>query len=362
MTTRPKGSEDIDRPLLAAGDIAVPGWAGVDAAVATSSLWEAVRALPRAIVCIVRLGWRVSPPMVILVGLLDVLSGVVTATGLLATVNVFTAVLEQGPTPQRVISALPSLAVVALAYAGRAILQTAVSILEGTLRPRIAQVADYEAAAGLTRSTLLAFEDADFRELAAQGGRGGVHAIETSVGHIASLISSVTAISVALATVGLLNPWLPAVLLLPVLVDGWTAARIARLNYQNFLDTVTHNMRKAVIAEAVTDRDFALERHALTLQDRLLAEYRAVSEQLTCEKAGLARRSALARASGRFAAGMATLLAYAALAALLYFRVMPLALAGTTVVAMQTAATALTTGMHELNALYENSFRMGFYH
>jgi ATP-binding cassette, subfamily B, bacterial len=201
----------------------------------------------------------------------------------------------------------------------------------------------------------------DFRELAAQGGRGGIHAIETSVAHIASLISSATAVSVALITGGLLNPWLPAVLLLPVLVDGWTAARIARLNYQNFLDIVTHNMRKAVIEEAVTARGFALERHALTLQERLLAEYREVSEQLTCEKAVLARRSALTRTTGRLAAGMATLLAYAALASLLYLRVMPLALAGTTVVAMQTASMALTAGMRELNALYENSFRMDFY-
>jgi ATP-binding cassette, subfamily B, bacterial len=115
MTTRPKGSEDIDRPLVAAGDIAIPSWAGIDAAVATSTVWQAVRALPRAIACIARLGWRVSPPMVTLVGLLYVLSGVVTTTGLLATVNVFSAVLEQGPTPQRVISALPSLAVVAVA-------------------------------------------------------------------------------------------------------------------------------------------------------------------------------------------------------------------------------------------------------
>jgi hypothetical protein len=49
MTTRPKGSEDIDRPLVAAGDIAIPGWAGVDAAVATSSLWQTVRVMPRAI-------------------------------------------------------------------------------------------------------------------------------------------------------------------------------------------------------------------------------------------------------------------------------------------------------------------------
>src|SRR5438128_9055427 len=108
------GSGDTYRPLLADGDIEVPHWAGVDAAMAGSSLWQTARSLPASIAFIVRLGWQVAPAAVTAAAVLYVLSGVATATGLLATVNVFTAVLEQGPTPRRLLAALPALSIVAV--------------------------------------------------------------------------------------------------------------------------------------------------------------------------------------------------------------------------------------------------------
>ena len=50
-------------------------------------------------------------------------TAVVTAFGLLATVDVFTNLLAEGPTPQRVVDALPALAVVVGAVVVRGLLQ-----------------------------------------------------------------------------------------------------------------------------------------------------------------------------------------------------------------------------------------------
>ena len=87
---------------------------------------------------------------------------VVTAFGLLATVDVFTNLLAEGPTPQRVVDALPALAVVVGAVVVRGLLQAAVGAVQAELVPRIEQRAQDELYGGLVDVELVAFDDADF--------------------------------------------------------------------------------------------------------------------------------------------------------------------------------------------------------
>jgi ATP-binding cassette subfamily B protein len=290
-----------------------------------------------------------------------VVSGCVTAFGLLATANVFASLLQDGPTPQRVVDSLPSILVVMASYAVRALLDTAVAAVEGALRPQVVRAANDQVTAALVRVDLLAFEDADFRELARQGARYGVQSIDTSLRWIADLVASIVALVASMLTAGLLNPWLAPVLLLAAVADGWAAARVAKLNYQHFLDTVGRNIRKSVVEEVATYRDLALERHALTLQEPLLAEYERITASLMREEIRLAHRSNLVRITGRAASGLGTALAYVVLGVLLYAGEMELALAGTAVLAMRTASASLSNTMRAINALYEDSFYIGFF-
>ncbi|MEV7037327.1 ABC transporter ATP-binding protein [Amycolatopsis sp. NPDC051061] len=339
----------------------MPEWARVDERVADAGFGQAVRALPAAIAVVLRLAWRTSPRLTLLAGFVHVVSGCVTAFGLLATANVFTALLEQGPTPERVLQSVPAIAVVMGSYAARAVLDAAVAAVEGALRPRVTAAADDAVTASVVRVGLIAFEDADFRELARQGARFGVRSIETSLRRVADLTSSAISLAAAMLTAGLLNPWLAPVLLLAAAADGFAAARIAKLNYRHFIDTVGRNIRKSVVEEVATWRSMALERHALTLQEPLLGEYRRISRSLTREEVRLAHRSNLVRTTGRAAAGFGTALAYLVLGWLLYSGGMELALAGTAVLAMRTASTALSNTMRAVNSLYEDSFYIGFY-
>ena len=358
---RPAETTEDATPLIGVENVKMPEWARGGERVAEAGFAQAVKALPTAIAVVGRLAWRTSGRLALLAVLVHVVSGCVTAFGLLATANVFTALLQQGPTPERVLQSLPALAVVTGSFAARGLLDAAVAAVEGTLRPRVTTAADDAVTAAVVRVGLISFEDADFRELARQGARHGVRAIDYSLRRLADLVSSLISLAASMITAGLLNPWLAPVLLLAATADGWAAARVARLNYRHFLDTVGRNIRKSIVEEVATWRLTALERHALTLQEPLLGEYMRITRSLAREEIRLAHRSNLIRTTGRAAAGIGTAAAYLVLGWLLYAGQMELALAGTAVLTMRTASTSLSNTVQAVNSLYEDSFYIGYY-
>lgn len=360
-TRRANVGKDPGTPLIGVDDLEPPRWAAVDEQVAVATLWRTLRAVPTAVHVVLRLAWATSPRMTVLAGIVHVLSGCATAFGLLATANVFTTLLEAGPTPQRVVTSLPAIALVVASYAVRALLDGAVAAVEGSLIPRVrhaAQDAVNHAAIGVD---LVAWEDSDFRELVRQGGSQGVRSIETSVRQIAEIASSLISMVAAMVTAGLLNPWLAPVLLVAAVADGWMAMRVAKLGYASFLRMVSQHLRLFVVENLMIGRDVALERHALTLQDTLLAEDRRIATGITEEAVRLSHRQNGVRLIGRALAGIGTGGAYLVLGVLLYTAALPLALAGTAVVAMRTASSSLSNTMHAINFLYEESFYIGFY-
>ena len=102
--------------------------------------------------------------MTVLTGVVQLVAGAVTAFGLLATASVFTSLLEEGPTPERVVAALPSLVLVVAAYAGRGLLDAAVGAVQSDLAPRVELRAREDLHAAVLDVDLVAFDDADFTE------------------------------------------------------------------------------------------------------------------------------------------------------------------------------------------------------
>lgn len=354
-------SGNDDAPLIGVDDLEPPDWASVDEKVAAATLWRTVRAMPDAAGVVVRLAWRTSPRMTTLAGAVHALSGCVTAFGLFATVNVFTALLEVGPTPQRVLASLPAIVLVVASYAVRALLDSGVAVVEGTLVPQVRRAAQEAVNEAAVAVELVVWEDADFRELVRQGGRQGVQAIESSVRQVADITSSIISLVAAMATAGVLNPLLAPVLLVAAAADGWAAMRVAKLGYASFLRMISRQLRLFVIQNLMIGRDVAVERHALTLQATLLAEDRRIAAGITTESIRLARTQNAVRLLGRALAGIGTGGAYLVLGVLLYAGAMPLALAGTAVMAMRTSSSSLSNTMHGINSLYEDSFYIAFY-
>jgi ATP-binding cassette subfamily B protein len=355
------GSAGGDRPLIGVDGIASPKWAESDKAVAAASWWQTVRSAPAAVATVVRLSWRASRRWTLVAGLLNLGLGFLTAFGLLATANVLTELLEQGPTPQRVLASLPGIVLVAAAYSASAALESAVGLVQGVLRPRVELAAKDEMYRAVLDVEAAAFDDADFQELVRQGGDRGTHAIRDSTQGVADLLSTVVRLIAAMATVAVFSGWLLPALLVAAAADGWAAMRSAKLNYESFLHMITRNRQSWVISELITERRAALEVRAFTAQPVLLAEYRRVAKILAAAEIRVERRQTFIQLIGRTVAGVGTAFAYIVLGWLLYLESMPLALAGAAVVAMRTASTALRNTIYQVNQLYENSFHIDLY-
>jgi ATP-binding cassette, subfamily B, bacterial len=350
-------SPEVDAPtLIGTDDLTTPAWAKVGEAMARSGTGRMLRAVPVALSVLVRLAWQTSPRLTLFAAFIELASGCATAFGLLATANVFTQLLEQGPTPQRVVAALPALVLLMASYAARGLLDAAVGAVQAVLAPRVELRAQDELHAAVVGVELVAFDDADFVELVRRTSVRGVMSVREGVTDIGSLLGSAISLAAAIVTAGLLNPMLAPVVLLAAAPNGWANMRAAKLSYESYVRMVSRMRRLGITSDMITSRNQAAEVRAYTTQDTLLGEHRRIGSQLTVEAVRVEHRKAAIRLLGRGLAGIGAALAYGVLGALLYTGTMPLALAGAAAVAMRTASTAVSTTVFAANRLFEHSF------
>ncbi|MDQ3906536.1 MAG: ABC transporter ATP-binding protein/permease [Actinomycetota bacterium] len=342
--------------LIGVDDLKTPWWAQVGEEMANSGPGRMLLKAPAALGVIVRLAWQTSKRLTLLAAAVQLASGCTTAFGLLATANVLTRLLEQGPTPQRVLSALPALLLVMASYAARGVLDAAVGAVQAVLAPRVELRAKDELYAAVIGADLIAFDDADFVELIRRTSGRGFISVNRGVVDAGNLLSSVVSLGAAIVTAGLLNPLLAPVVLVAAAPNGWASMRAAMLSYESFVRMVSRTRRMNIVGDLMTSRREAAEVRAFTTQDILLAEHRRVGAQLTAEAVTVEHRKTAVRLVGRALAGIGTALAYVLLGMLLYAGIMPLALAGAAAVAMRTASTAVSTTVFAANSLFEHSF------
>jgi ATP-binding cassette subfamily B protein len=325
-----------------------------------ASGWQTLRTFPATVTATVRLVWHSSPRLTSLTFAAQCASGAVTTFGLLATSTVLTRLLDNGPTPARVVAALPSVIVVVLAYAARSGFGAAVSSAQGALIPRVTFTAELELNTAVSQVDLIAFEDADFVDLLRQTGPRATSAISSTIRGVISIASQLFSLGGALIAVAVLNPLLAPALLLVAAADAWSARRAARLTYMNFLTNAIERRRMFILSKLLTDRDQATERFACTVTPALLAEYEEVSRDQLRKSLRLQRRQSMVRLTGQALSSLGTGAAYIVLGLLLYRNILPLALAGTAAIAMRTASSALSGTLQQLNQIYSESFYLGF--
>jgi ATP-binding cassette subfamily B protein len=342
--------------LIGVEDLKTPAWAEAIEAVGGSSAGRMLRSAPIALGVLVRMAWRASPRLTLLAAGVELASGCVTAFGLLATANMLTQLLQQGPTPQRVVAALPALLLVMATYAGRGMLEAAVGAVHAVLAPRVELHAQDELHAAVIGVELVAFDDADFVELVRRAAGQGIASVGEGVTDAGNLLSSVISLAAAIVTAGLLNPVLAPVVLLAAVPNGWASVRAARLSYESFVRMISRRRRLGITSDLITGRRESAEVRAFTTQDTLLAEHRRIGAQLAAESVQVEHRKTAIRLLGRGLAGIGTALAYGVLGVLLYIGAMPLALAGAAAVAMRTASSAVSTTVYTANQLFAQSF------
>jgi ATP-binding cassette, subfamily B, bacterial len=349
-----------DQPLIGVDDLATPEWAKGYEATAQAGLRAIAREAPRTVATAVRWAWAADRRLTVLVAALQLVTGAVTAFGLLATANVFTRLLEGGATPDRLVAALPAVAAVVAALAARGLLDAGVATATGILQPKVERRADDLLHSTVIDIELAAFDDADFTELVNRADEGASRisqAVETT-GNLLALLVSVLAAVVAAAV---LQPVLAPLVLLGAIPQAWAAVRGARLMFDWYTRTNSRRRRMFVTSRLITQRDPAAEVRAFTAQPMLLGEHRRIAGELTAEELQLNRRRTLLQLVGRTLSGIGTGAAYLVLVLLINAGLLPLGIAGAAVVAMRTASGSISQAIFQINQLYEGSFTLEIY-
>jgi ATP-binding cassette subfamily B protein len=352
------GERPGSAPLIGVDDLTTPPWALGYESTARAGVLAVARAAPKTVALAVGWAWRTSPGLTVLVGAVQLAAGAVTAFGLLATADVFTRLLKEGPTPERLIAALPAIAAVVAAYAARGLLDATIAAVQGALVPRVEQLAQDVLHEEILQVELAAFDDADFAELVDRATFHGPNRIQSCVRDTGDLLASLVSV---VAAVDVLHPVLAPVVLLAALPQGWASVRSARLMFQSVLRMNSARRRLNVTSSLITDRDAAAEVRAFTTQEVLRDEHRRIGDEITTDAVRLARDRTVVELLGRTFSGIGTALAYLVLAVLLYTGALALALAGAAALAMRTAAQAVSRVIFGTNHLYEASLYVDLY-
>ncbi|MFI7703511.1 ABC transporter ATP-binding protein [Nonomuraea sp. NPDC049480] len=341
-----------DEPLEL-GEISFSDWHAHTDKLAEVGFLTIARRLPSLVAQAMRMAWRASPRDTVATVTLNLLGGLCTAFGLLATTGVLTALFSEGPTPDRVMAALPSLALVAAAAALRATLQAGAGWAQSRLDPQVSRLTQGRLYDLTSRVDLVAYDDPEFHDALQRARLRGVAMADSVVSATVDVLTAAVGIAAVAGVLGVLHPVLVPLLLLAVLPDAWAAVRSAKMQYATLYALIPANRRKWIIGELLSNRDPAAEVRSFTMRGFLLRVYDAVARAEQDVMLRLARRQTFARLAGEALGGLGAGLVYVALGVLLAVAAIPLAVAGTAVLAIRSAQQSLQSLMYATNRLYE---------
>lgn len=325
------------------------------------SIAQLARRLPasiRPVVSVIRLA---APRAALAILVLQTASGLAFAFGLLATTGVLEELLAGGPTAERLAGALPAILLVAGALALRGALGSGVALLQARVVPAVRRTAEEQLVESGLRVELDAFDDPSFYDRLHRARDRGVYYLERATDNLVELIGSLFAVAAAATTVGVLHPVLLPVLMLSALPEGWAVVHAGRLGYAAMTRTVTLNRRARMLSDLATEREPAAEIMACQAEPFVRAEYRAVADLVQQQEIRVGLGQATVKTIGRALAGIATAGTLVLLGVLLQAGWLPLAAAGTALIAIRSAAAALGRLTLAANLVFEQGLYVADY-
>lgn len=342
-------------------EVTLGRWHNHAEAAATARFAVVARRLPALANQALRLAWQAGRADTVATIALNLASGVFTAFGLLATTGVLDALLAAGPTPARVRAALPALLLVAGAGMARALLSAAAGWSEARLTPRVEQRVEMELYEVTGRIDLSSYDDSEFYEALMRAEGPGSSAAPRVVSSTIDIVTAATSFAAAAVAISTLHPVLLPLLLVTALPEGWAAIKAARSRYLMMLETLGPRYRSVIIGDLLSNRWYAGDLRSYTMQGFLLAQYRRVTDVYRDAQLVLARRNVITRLIGNAGSGLANGLVYLTLGLLLASSWLPLAVAGTAVLAIRTSRGALSELIHAVNECYEQGLYLTDY-
>jgi ATP-binding cassette subfamily B protein len=330
------------------------GWTKHEWARLGMGAWAVARRLPRMVARAGRLSWDADRGALLAVLGCELGRGTAAAFGLLATNQVLVELLSGGPTTARLRAALPALAWVAFAGIAASVMSAVSLAAAGRLEPRVQRLANVRLLERAARVELATIQDATFHNLL-RSAQFGTDAARRMVRHSIGVLNALIGIVAAAGVLGVLHPLLLPLLVAITVPKGWATVRSNRRQYASIKAWLDHTRQQEVVASLLVDRDAAEEIRVHEAGPFLLLHYERLARAGEAEQARLARAEARTALAGDTLAGIATVATYALLALLLATGAVPLAVAGTAVLAIRVGTGNLGQLVDEVNWLYEQA-------
>ncbi|MER7459857.1 ABC transporter ATP-binding protein [Micromonospora sp. NPDC126480] len=357
-TGRDRPAETPAEPVLP--ELRAMWWETGVRARAEAGLLAVFAELPRLVGQAVVISWRADRLRTSVVAVATIGSGAMAAGGLLAAQRVLVELFAGGPTADKVVAALPALAVLAALTGLRGGMGIATGYALNGLTPRV----DREVERGLFEVTtavrLDAFDAdafADDMERATRGTDAAIDLVQATMNLAAGLVGL---LGVAVAVV-VIHPLLLVALLVATVPGGWAALRAGHLRYGTYIAGSVRRRRLWILHRLMAERASAPELRSYGLRRFLLDQYDRVMDTETGIQLALARRVTTTTTVGALVGGLATAVVYVLLGLLLIDGQIPLAAAATCVIAVQAAQRSLSTVTFQIDRVYADGQHFGDY-
>lgn len=341
--------------LLFGGELAYDiGWDRHEGAWLKLGLWTMARELPRLVGTGLRLAHLADAGALRVVLASEAGRGIAQAVGLVAVNSVLGHFLTGGSTNERLVQAVPALTVVAVTAFLSSLLRSASTAATGALEPKVQRVATEQYLGLVHRTELAAIEDDEFHRLL-DAARYGADSARRMIRYCTNTLNAGVSLVAAAGVLTVLHPVLLPLLILMTLPSAWSSLMISRQKYISFHAFVQHARAGHLLGQLLTQKEAAAEVRVHEVGPFLLGHFRTMAETSEREQTRLARRAARIGLVADGAGGIATLLTYGALGALLWGGAMDLAVAGTAVLAIRTGAASLDTLVLQITELHQES-------
>ncbi|MFJ9853206.1 ATP-binding cassette domain-containing protein [Streptomyces sp. NPDC101150] len=330
-------------------------WAVYDGAAAKATVGQILGRLPRIVRQIGRLAWQADRSATVTVVVLQLVSAAMAAFGLAASVAVLHQLFAQGPTPDKVRSAVPQILLMVAFLSTRAALEAGVTVAEARVTPKIRTALESDFLHLTAHVRLEVVDDSDWHDDAFRANDRGLFYARQIVGQVVSLASAFLGLIGTAGVLTVLHPLLLPLLPLSVVPVGAAAVRTARARFHSFKRWNALQRRVRVFSWLLLDRDSAAELRADTAQRALLDEHHRLTSRIAEEDTRLGVHAALLTLAGRALGGTGAGVTYITLGAMLIAGWLPLAAGAGAVIAIQVSQTSLTRFVDVAHLVYEHA-------
>lgn len=342
-------------------ELRTPSWRLDEDAAQTPSLGTVARRVASAVQPVVQIVRRAAPVAALIVVFAQLAAGVVTTISLLLTTRVLDTLFTGTADGERLRAALPSLLLLGGAYVLRLLLDAAAATARAHLAPKLRRVAEEDLYRTSLAVDLNAFDDPVFYDQLHRAHDRGVMHLENAANGLAQACSALCTLIACTAALLLLHPLLLAIFVVALLPEGWAALVAARIHYVGMPVTVALTRQAMMMGELAIRRDSATEIRVNQAQDYVFAEFNRHATALQDHLIDLGRRGARTATLGRALSGIGLVVTFIALGAMLQAGQLDLAVAGTAVIAIRSAGSALAQLMQITNDLFQKALYIGDY-